>query len=263
MTVKEFQAVIFDFHSTLVDNGNPKGWLIKGLRRRATHSSQDPNVSLLTDAELLEQFEEEIKTAHLGTDRLEKRPRKKRDNGVRHTTVDEFLTELNKIWEIAKELDPKSQRDLDPEHHRRVFDEIMEAYFDIELDLSHALYESLTDNWIAYTDSKPMLQALKNKGVKLGLVSNVGFDIRPVLKREGLMEFFDEILLSCEIGECKPSKNVFLTIMDRLGVKHDECLMVGDDAHADGAAAILGIRTLILPRTHGPVHGLELVTRLV
>lgn len=258
--MKEIQAVIFDFHSTLVDNGNAKTWLLRGLRKRELQTDENGNgVSLLEDAELLEKFEREMKDAHLGVGAT-KRVKK---NSIKHTTVDEFLTELNKIWEIAKVLDPKSQRDLDPSHHRRVFDEIMEAYFDIDIDLSHALYAVMTDNWIAYQDTVPVLEALKSKGIKLGLISNVGFDIRPVLVREGLMDFFHTIVLSCELGECKPSKNVFLHTMDKLGVKHDECLMVGDDAHADGAAALVGIRTLILPRTHGPVHGLELVSRLV
>jgi FMN phosphatase YigB (HAD superfamily) len=39
--------------------------------------------------------------------------------------------------------------------------------------------------------------------------------------------------------------------------------MVGDSPDDDTGAARLGVRTLILPRTRGPVHGLEVVLRLV
>jgi FMN phosphatase YigB (HAD superfamily) len=39
--------------------------------------------------------------------------------------------------------------------------------------------------------------------------------------------------------------------------------MVGDTVDDDGAAAHLGMRTLILPRTRGTTHGLEQVLRLV
>jgi hypothetical protein len=38
---------------------------------------------------------------------------------------------------------------------------------------------------------------------------------------------------------------------------------VGDAWRDDAGAAALGIRTLILPRTDDPSHGLELVLRLV
>ncbi|MFZ4756498.1 MAG: HAD hydrolase-like protein, partial [Miltoncostaeaceae bacterium] len=40
-------------------------------------------------------------------------------------------------------------------------------------------------------------------------------------------------------------------------------LMVGDNANDDGGGASLGLRTLILPRTSGRVHGLDSVVRLV
>ena len=39
--------------------------------------------------------------------------------------------------------------------------------------------------------------------------------------------------------------------------------MVGDNAKDDGGGSVLGMRTLILPRTAGPVHGLAAVTALV
>ena len=39
--------------------------------------------------------------------------------------------------------------------------------------------------------------------------------------------------------------------------------MVGDSVEDDGGAAHVGMRTLILPRTAGPTHGLEQVLRLV
>jgi FMN phosphatase YigB (HAD superfamily) len=39
--------------------------------------------------------------------------------------------------------------------------------------------------------------------------------------------------------------------------------MVGDSWKDDAGAGALGIRTLILPRTRGRVHGLDAVLRLV
>ncbi len=39
--------------------------------------------------------------------------------------------------------------------------------------------------------------------------------------------------------------------------------MVGDSWQDDAGAAAIGVRTLVLPRTDGPEHGLDLVLRLV
>jgi len=39
--------------------------------------------------------------------------------------------------------------------------------------------------------------------------------------------------------------------------------MVGDSGRDDSGGTALGIRTLILPRTSGPVHGLGAVVSLV
>jgi hypothetical protein len=39
--------------------------------------------------------------------------------------------------------------------------------------------------------------------------------------------------------------------------------MVGDNPFDDGGAAVLGVRTFILPRTEGRSHGLDTVPRIV
>jgi FMN phosphatase YigB (HAD superfamily) len=39
--------------------------------------------------------------------------------------------------------------------------------------------------------------------------------------------------------------------------------MVGDSGKDDAGAAHIGMRTLLLPRTRGPVHGLAVVPVLV
>jgi FMN phosphatase YigB (HAD superfamily) len=61
----------------------------------------------------------------------------------------------------------------------------------------------------------------------------------------------------------KPQPEIFRAALDALEVAPEETLMVGDAWTDDGGAAALGIRTLILPRTRGRVHGLDAVLRLV
>ena len=47
---------------------------------------------------------------------------------------------------------------------------------------------------------------------------------------------------------CKPNPAYYQDILDRLGLKPEECLMVGNDAIEDTAAAKAGIRVFLLPK---------------
>jgi HAD superfamily hydrolase (TIGR01549 family) len=121
----------------------------------------------------------------------------------------------------------------------------------------------MLETWIPYDDALPTLRALKARGLKLALISNVGVDVRGVLERSGMGDLFDAVILSFEVGAVKPHRPIFERALEALGVTAASALMVGDNAHDDAGAAHLGIRTLLLPRTHGVEHGLELVLRLV
>ena len=121
----------------------------------------------------------------------------------------------------------------------------------------------MLETWVPYDDALPTLRALKARGRKLALISNVGVDVRGVLVRGGMGDLFDAVILSFEVGSVKPQRSIFQLALDALGVPPGRALMVGDNAHDDAGAAHLGIRTLLLPRTTGVEHGLQLVLRLV
>jgi HAD superfamily hydrolase (TIGR01509 family) len=130
-------------------------------------------------------------------------------------------------------------------------------------DLEQALYEVMLEVWLPYDDAVPTLRGLKARGIKTALVSNVGADIRPVIERAGLDGLLDAVVLSYEVGSVKPAAAIFERALAALEVKPANALMVGDNWTDDSGAARLGIRTLLLPRTTGASHGLEVVLRLV
>jgi HAD superfamily hydrolase (TIGR01509 family) len=108
-----------------------------------------------------------------------------------------------------------------------------------------------------------VLTSLRERGVTTAILSNVGMDPRSVLVRTGLAGLYDAEVFSFEVGVVKPDPAIFAIAAERLGLPAHELLMVGDTVDDDGAAAHLGMRTLILPRTRGTTHGLEQVLRLV
>jgi HAD superfamily hydrolase (TIGR01509 family) len=154
-------------------------------------------------------------------------------------------------------------RDHDTTSHRAAYTGLFETLVDAAT--ATALYERtlVAEGWHVYPDAVPTLRALRERGIATALVSNVGFDLRPVLNGLGLAEWLDAIVLSYEVGAIKPEPAIFRAALDALGdVAPGDALMVGDHA-ADGGAVALGIRSLLLPyaRPTAP-HGLDAVLAL-
>jgi HAD superfamily hydrolase (TIGR01549 family) len=211
-------GVIFDIHSTLVDQGDADHWLDAALAVVPHPMSADERA--------------------------------------------ELVAFLDRIWEGARISDPHSSRDLSFEDHSRVFHELIAAGPGVDRPLANALYDVMLDTWHAYDDTLPTLRALKEAGLRICLLSNAGVPIRTVLDREGVTPLVDSVVLSYEVGCVKPDHRIFQAALDALGLDAASVLMVGDNANDDGGGASLGLRTLILPRTTGPVHGLAAVTAL-
>lgn len=170
---------------------------------------------------------------------------------------------------IPEELaDVYEHRDLSEENHRRAY---MGLFRTIESPrptleaLPEAVYAQILEpeGWVAYADAVSAVGEIAGRGIRVGLVSNVGFDIRTILRHHGLGELADRCTLSFEVGYMKPDPRIFQAALRELGTPPAATLMVGDHERADGGARAVGIRTLILPMTDpGSVHGLEAVTRV-
>ncbi len=85
---------------------------------------------------------------------------------------------------------------------------------------------------------------------KLGLVSN--FTYAPVvhdsLKKLGINEFFNAVVVSEEVGWRKPHKRIFEVALERLGITAGEAIYVGDSPLEDiKGASQAGIKTIFIP----------------
>jgi putative hydrolase of the HAD superfamily len=92
-----------------------------------------------------------------------------------------------------------------------------------------------------------LLEALRGRGLKLGLVSNA-FDPPALLHRDlaqlGVAERLDVAVFSSEVGRRKPDRLIFERALDALGVVPERVLFVGDTLATDVAgAAALGMHT--------------------
>lgn len=174
-------------------------------------------------------------------------------------------------WEriAAESVTPEElakQRDISEEAHRRHWVRLL-APLDALCDgMAEAMYAAKTDaeNWQAYPDTPSTLEALERAGIPVVVVSDTGFDIRPVFARHlGSPPPVHEFVLSFEHGAVKPAPVLFDAALRAAGVAPGEALMVGDNATTDGGAAALGIPVLLLPPpAAGRPRGLDAVVRM-
>ncbi|MFF7387735.1 HAD family hydrolase [Streptomyces scabiei] len=133
-------------------------------------------------------------------------------------------------------------RDRSAEEHRAAFTGLSRQVALPTPSLHDALYDRhMTPSaWSPYPDAAEVLAALRRRGVAVGVVSNIGWDLRPVFRAHGLDAYVDVYVLSYEHGAQKPDPRLFALACAELGVDARDTLMVGDDRRADGGAAALG-----------------------
>jgi putative hydrolase of the HAD superfamily len=144
-------------------------------------------------------------------------------------------------------------RDLTADAHRAAYTGLSRTVA-LPWDVHDALYErhATAVAWQPYPDAAEVLAALRACGVPVVVVSNIGWDLRPVFRAHGLDALVDAYVLSFEHEVGKPAPEIFRIACDALGRAPGETVMVGDDRTADAGAAALGCRVLLVD--HLPVH---------
>ena len=102
-------------------------------------------------------------------------------------------------------------------------------------------------NFELYDDVLPTLRELRERGIKIGVVSNSSRDVREFAKHHVLD--IDAGISSFHHGKTKPHASIFRAVLELLEVEPDEALMVGDtiDADIEGPLAI-GMQAVLLDR---------------
>jgi len=112
-----------------------------------------------------------------------------------------------------------------------------------ELVLAWEMHERFT----LYEDALPALAALREHGIKIGLISNGSRDLEEFVAHHGLDA--DCVVGSRDFGRTKPHPEIFLHTLALLGVEPGEAAMIGDSYEDDieGARA-LGMKAFLLDR---------------
>jgi len=95
--------------------------------------------------------------------------------------------------------------------------------------------------------AEPFLESLRDRGYRLGVVSNATGKMREQLARLDLAKHFDFIFDSAVVGIEKPSPAIFIMAAQAAHVKPSEAVFVGDSYSIDVAgAAYAGISGVLM-----------------
>lgn len=97
------------------------------------------------------------------------------------------------------------------------------------------MYALTQARWKLEDDTLPVLNTLKHQGYRLGLISNAADadDARALIESHQLEGWFEQILISAEVGYRKPHPFIFRQALDYFGAPPEQVVMVGDKLGAD------------------------------
>jgi putative hydrolase of the HAD superfamily len=103
--------------------------------------------------------------------------------------------------------------------------------------------------WEIYPEVPEVLDALRARGLRLGVISNWDLRLPELLRQLDLARRFDVVAYSSAVGVEKPDSRIFRRALRELGVEPRAALHVGDSRLEDLEGAIAaGMRALLLVR---------------
>jgi putative hydrolase of the HAD superfamily len=114
--------------------------------------------------------------------------------------------------------------------------------------------------WRLFDDAIPTLAELKNRGLRLAIISNYDSRIDDLLRVFEIERFFDGVHVSSRSGAAKPDRDIFLSALRYHRVEPQRALHVGDSLREDveGASAV-GMRAVMLDRNQSCESNNELI----
>ena len=116
--------------------------------------------------------------------------------------------------------------------------------------LSLIYREDRRERHILFDDTKPFLEELSKLNLKTALITNGIPDLQwQKINKSGIKNYFSAITISGEFGSKKPDKEIFTHTLDKLKVRAEDAVMIGNSLESDiKGANDSGIRSIWLNR---------------
>jgi len=157
------------------------------------------------------------------------------------------------------------------------YDVVRNVYEDIGMfDEFDSYFEDLfehfrTGAWEIFPETKSVLSELRNKDLKLVIVSNFDSRVYDVCSNLGILHYFDDFIISSEAGYAKPSAEIFKLALNRNNISSEECVHIGDNFENDYLCPrSIGVNAIFLDRGKEldnndvfTIHNLGQITELI
>ena len=141
-----------------------------------------------------------------------------------------------------------------------------EASEDLVAEMVRRDQELLLANARLFDDVVPFLTGLRDRGIKIAIVSNCTENTRAMLVATGVDKLADELVLSCEVLSAKPSPGIYRHALRVLGVPAEAAVFVDDQARFCAGSVAVGIRAAQIVRGdldgQRPAEGITVVRSL-
>ena len=165
-----------------------------------------------------------------------------------YALADAYMAEQNAIHPVRRR-DRQGKDEFFAEYERRVMEG---AGVEVSSPRAAEIWRSVRQVPYAlerFDDVLPALEQLKERGLTLGLISNMNQDGASLTDSMGLSKVLDFAVTSAEVGSEKPHPPIFLAALERSGARPDEAVHVGDQITSDiEGAANVGISAVLLDR---------------
>ncbi len=156
-----------------------------------------------------------------------------------HRGIDRSLKEIYQAWKRAEK--GLNFRDL-----TKLLDEFwvqwnMRILSNLKVSANtRILAEYIASHWWdfcnvdLYPDAEEILPLLKERGLKIGVVTNgLKSDVDQILPKVGLQKFFDVVVVIDTLRRMKPDPEVFCYALEELDTAATEAIFIGDEVEAD------------------------------
>jgi putative hydrolase of the HAD superfamily len=150
-------------------------------------------------------------------------------------------------------------RSRDSQQSATVEDLFTEAGLAHDPELLAAYYEFWEPHTFTDPEVRPLLEALRADGVKVGVLSNTIWPRafhEAIFERDGVRHLIDGDVYTSEIPWTKPSPRAFAAALEAVGVSDPaRCVYVGDRLYDDiWGAQNAGLRAVHVPHSRIPVE---------
>lgn len=185
------------------------------------------------------------------------------------TIIDSMALWKNMAWGIFEENDLQIPKNLEENIYSMTF--LDAAKYCIQISNTDKKAEELVCDWemraLDFYDTKievkpyveEFLEYLKQMGICISLTtSNFEVVARKILKRLGLIEYFDSFTFTQEVTRSKHYPDVFNLAAERLCVKPSECIVFEDSLSSIKGAKAAGMFVVGVQDVHAAIDAEEI-----